>query len=179
MARSDVETAVQNAVEAATGLDDAHVIFADQNIGEPARPYILLRFGEGVPVQTLESHEHDGAAAVGQEIRMQASELLDLLLEVQSFTDDTHGNAQAVVVLEAVRRKLKLPTARDALRAAGLVPYAIGPVRNLAELDDTEFKGRALLEVRCYLVQTSEERTGYIATVELEDLTGNETMDLP
>jgi hypothetical protein len=171
---TDIESAIQNAIEAATGLDDAHVIFAEQNGPQPSRPFITIRMGDGTSRGEYVTHEHD---AVADELVLTAYSHRELVVSLQAFTSGTTGNT-ARAMLEALRLSLLLPTAREALRAVGLVPFEASRVQNITALDEADYQGRALLEVRCEVLQTAEERVPYIRTVAVTDTGTGDTFDV-
>lgn len=171
---ADIELALQNAVEVATGLDDAHVIFAEQEGQRPSLPYVTLRIGDTVGRGEFVTHVHDADA---DELVFTAYSHPDLLISINAYTAETTGNT-ARALLEALRLKLALPAARDALRAVGVTPRYASTVRNLTALDGADFRGRAQLDVRCEVVRTAEERVPYIRTVEVTDSGTGQTIDV-
>jgi hypothetical protein len=172
----DIEAALQNAVEVATGLDDAHVIFAEQNGPQPTRPFITLRLSDTSSRGEFVTHQHD---AVADELVFTAYSHRELVVSIQAFTSGTTGNT-ARAMLESLRLKLLLPAAREALRAVGVTPFSASSVQNLTALGENEadYLGRALLEVRCEVVQTLEERVPYIRTVEVTNENTGQTYDV-
>lgn len=167
MTREQLENAVRAWVRPASGLTEDQVYFGRQNVrrGETAARIIIL-FGDFVPrgVARLD-HEYDAGQPNGQEIEYSATETGELTVTLQAFAPDTVGNATPAELLKKCAGKLRLPSYRDALNAAGLGVLEVLPVQELPQVVSGEWEGGAFLEVRLALVQVETERTGYIETV--------------
>lgn len=106
-------------------------------------------------------------ALAGQEIDIKAIGRREFDLTVQCFgsVGQEQGDASPLAVLSAVRQALQLPTPRAALSAAGVTCFDPGPVRSVAAVAGTIFEPRAIFEGRWYMIETADEATGYIETV--------------
>lgn len=177
-----LQTAVKTWVLAGSGYASGRVFWSHQNGGKPINvDSITMRMvgplralGACDEVQTLT----DLGRPAGQEIEHRVIGRRELTLSLQAFTTTTVGSSRAVSTLSKVQAALSLPSVREALRAAGLFPFDAGAVVDLTALRDADFEGRAELSVRFYCSEEVSEFLGYIATVELEDYTGNATIDI-
>lgn len=175
---TQIEDALTAWVRTASGLADGKVIFAEQDVPEPALPYVTVRIGPVLPVGQDElSTTTDLGRAAGQEIEMKVTGVREFSVSIQSHTDQTTGAGTSRETLAKIQTSLKLPTVRDGLNAVGLSPFDIGQIQNVSLLVQTKFEHRSILEVRFYSNETLSEYTGYINTVSLVDYTGNDTID--
>lgn len=166
-----IEDALFDWVKAASGLADDYIFFDSQNGVAPIpNPYVTIRIGDmpniGVDAQT---HEYNSGASAGHEIVFYTNGMRDLTVSVTAFTPDTVGSGSARTIAAKLQAYLALDSIRDPLNAAGLGVLDAGTVRWVPKLDDTDFEGRALLEVRFCLAQSASDTTGYIATVTTPD----------
>lgn len=172
MAYEDVENALRAWVKTTSGLDDAHVFWADQHVEYPSGPFITLRItgttqvGELSDVQTI--YHSDGAP--GQEIEKRVVDTEELTLSIQVWgapVVSSSGKPSAVALAAQVRTGLSLPSVRQALDDAGMSVHDTGSVQNLGTLLDTEFEGRAQFDAKAYYALTASEFTGYISSIDL------------
>lgn len=171
MAWSDIEAAIRAWVKGATGLTDEQVIWADQNGGSPALPFIDVRLGDLIPVGSADGSDwvYDAGGPSGQEIVMSGHGVREFAVSIRAFSASPLGNDSARVLLSKVQTALALETARSALHAAGVTPFDNGRVQVVPAILDTAWEGRAVLQVRFYTEETVTERTTYIGTVEVTD----------
>ncbi len=106
-------------------------------------------------------------ASAGQEITIAELGRREFTLTVEAFGTQGQeaGNSSPRAVLSSVRRQLQLPAVRDGLRAAGLVPFDPGPVRDLSAVAGTIFEPRGRFDCRFYSSEEVSVQTGYIETV--------------
>lgn len=177
---SAIEDAIRAWVMGAAGYSEAQVLFSDQAADAPSTNYVTVQVGDfvrrGGPAET--DHNYDGARPAGQEIEIQARHPGEIVVSLQAFTDEVHGDASARSLLTKVQAALELETYRDPLNDAGLGVVDVGVVDSVPQFFGTRAEGRATLDVRFFVVQTATERVGYIATVQSVNLTGNDTMDI-
>lgn len=166
-------TAVENAlrawVKAGSGLDNEHVIWAEQGGPRPDGAFVTVRIGDLVPVGAFDevTHGYDATQPLGEEIEHVVRGERSCMVSVQAFTPEVMGSASARAVASRVLTALQRPSVRDALEAAGLSVYDPGTVKYVPAIVGTEFEARAVLEVGFYLVETASERGGYIAKVQV------------
>lgn len=170
IAWSSIEDAVRAWVLSASGLAAEAVYFADQAV--PASELgarIVVRLGDVLQVGTdaLE-HTYSDARPVGAEIEYTARGPRELVVSLQAFAPATVGSGTtARSLLAACQAALGLPSVRDALNLAGLGVLQEGAIQRIPGTSSNAPEDRAVLDTRFCLGQTTTERTGYIATVEL------------
>lgn len=165
-----VENAVRAWVLAATGLGESAVYFADQSVpASELAPRIVVRVGDVLQVGTdALSHDYSAARPAGAEIEYTARGPRELVVSLQAFAPTTTGSGNtARSLLAACQAALGLPSVRDTLNAAGLGVLQEGNVQRIPGTSSNAPEDRAVLDTRFCLGQTTTERTGYIATVEL------------
>lgn len=171
----NVEDAIRTWVKNASGLSDAHVLWAEQTGARPpSGDFMTIRLGDIVPLgavdELLELTDLDRPA--GQEIELRAMGVREFHVSVQAFSAATVRGNTARAQLARVQNALRLPSFRDALDEVGLSPFDAGTVRNVTELVGTKFEGRAVLDVRFYVADTVSEFVGYIDDVETTSYMG-------
>lgn len=179
IAWATVETAIQNWVETASGLADNKVIWADQDGGRQATPYMTIRMGDLVAVGTGDEVEQifDEEADAGEEIEHRIHGQRELHVTVQAF-GPVVGASSARALLSKVQAALSLPSVRETLRAAGLTAFDAGKIQNISALLGADFEGRAVLDVRFYIAESVSEFTTYIEHVEVTDTSTDETFTI-
>jgi len=166
-------TAIENALRAwvltASNLDEQHVIWSNQDGNRPSGDVITLKLGDGIPLGAFDAIEEktDLARPAGQEVELQVQGPREMVLAIQCFTDSDSGDATARAVLSTVQTKARLPSIAAALEAAGVSIFDLGRVQYVPAINGTDFEGRAVLEVRLYVVDTASEFTSYVSTVEV------------
>lgn len=164
-----VEIAVRDWVVATTGLTS--VIRSSQDGPRPTAPFAEIRVdglkAVGAVDQLVDSYDAGGDA--GEEITRTVSGQRDVPVTVRCYTQSAVGSDSALALLSRAQVGLALPSARDALAAAGLAPFDAGAVKAIPGVLDTRWEGRAELTVRFYLVVEASETTGYIATADVTD----------
>ena len=167
-----MERAIWRWLKAATGLPDAQIVWADQNVKQPPNPFLSLRIRDTLRIGSdYTEHTYDASAAAGQEIVQTVRGLREFTLGLQAFTSPVVGNDSARALLAKVDTSVLLEENRLLLAEGGLVAFDAGPVLNLSALGGADFEGRAALDVRFYVSAALEARTGYIARVTLTDET--------
>lgn len=182
MATTDWE-AVENAIRAwvvtGSGLPADKVIWANQDGDRPEDPFITIALSglHGRGMDTVESST-DLNRPAGEEIRLNVKGLREMTASVQAFTDATTGNSGARALLMKVQAALRLPSIRDALGALSLSPFDPGDVQVFPIVFPTGFEGRGTLAVRFYVMQTVDEFTGYISSVELTNTSTGDVIEV-
>lgn len=168
IAWSTLEDAVRAWALAASGLAADQVYFANQDVRRSeAAPRVIITLGDLVTigVDSL-THDYSAARPAGQEIEYTARGPRELAVSLQAFAPLTVGSGvTARSLLDLCQAKLRLPSVRDALNAAGIGVLDPGTVRRLPQVVAGKWEDAAFLDVRCLVGQSVTERTGYIATV--------------
>jgi hypothetical protein len=167
MSWEDIESAMTDAVVTASGYPSGQVLWSYQNVTEPQLDFIVIHFGGertlGVDRVCIST---DLGRPNGQEIKQEIRGVREVPFTFTVYTSDRTGEAAARRVAEKIRTKLRLPSIRYSLRAVGLSPFDPGPVQYVPDVPSTDFRGRAICTVRCYIpVLDCIEYTGYIARV--------------
>lgn len=157
-----------------TGLSAERVLWAEQLPPRLTRPFATLKLGAltrtGGADELRESTDLD--APDGEEIEFTAVGQRLLVVSCQAFTQDITGGAAARALLARAQAALALPSVTEAFAGAGLVVVNEGGINDLTALLDTQFEGRAQMDVTFALAGSVTERTGYIAEAEIaEDTT--------
>lgn len=108
----------------------------------------------------------------GSEIAHKARGQRNVTLTMQCFAEDATGTARAGAILDAVRAGAVLPTARDALRVAGvgLADFdAITPIS--AVVGTTQWEPRAVMTCRFFIASEKSELGTYIERAEVTQTT--------
>jgi hypothetical protein len=87
------------------------------------------------------------------------------VLSVQVIAAPTSGASSAAALLGAAVMKLRLPSALEQLRVAGVAVIEVGDTQDLSALFASDIESRAKLDVRLRTMDTATEKTGYIDTV--------------
>lgn len=165
MDRIAIENALHAWVAAALGVE---TIWAGQNAPAPALTYATLRlsgpFGHGAELSSATNLSNPA----GQEIEQTVSEQQEWSLSVQVY------GSGALALLAAAKLKLQLPSALEAVRAAGVAVVEAGDTQDVSALIGSQLETRALMDVRIRTVDQATERIGYIDRVGLSSpWTGN------
>lgn len=182
-----IENAIYDWMSAATGIT---VNWATQDLPEPVYPYITLkRDDDGVDLsargELLEKTELGNPA--GEEIEQTALSDVEFFISCQCRTQSDSPGSSSNAYLNSAKYQLKLPSIRNALRAAGAIVVEAEPVLDLDEVQGEEWVSGASMDVRFRTLASVLEKTGYIAKVEVEgtfknvagDTVVNYTEDIP
>lgn len=164
--------AMHAAIIAASKLPDGQVIWKGQNVGAPEESYVAMSLGPVLEVgQDGEVDKTDLSRPAGEEVELEMLGSREVALQLEVFTAatvPTVGAEDALTIAERVRTRLRLSSIRRPLAEATVSPFGIGQVQHLPAIEAAGFRGRALLDVRCYLsvpLDDAKEYTGYIARV--------------
>lgn len=103
----------------------------------------------------------------GQEIVQTLAEHQEWVLSIQLLAASTSGASSARALLQAATMRLRLPSALDPLRVAGIAVVEVGDTQDLSALFAADIEPRAKVDVRLRTVDTATEKTGYIDRVGL------------
>jgi len=165
-----VRDAFVAAIATASGLDAQHVVWAYQRATQPTGPYISLS------LSVLSNPGQDGIVATtdltrpaGQEIQLAVIGFREATLDLEIFSDvvvSANGSADPIEIGENVRAALALPTLRETAAVAGISFLGDSPVQYLPEIVAVDFRGRATLDIQCFVpAAAAVEYTGYVASV--------------
>lgn len=167
MSWADIEDATHKAIRLASGYASDQVFWSHQNFNAPTLDYVLLTFGGELALgQDWIRITQDLTRPVGQEIKLDVRGVREVPLQIEVFTSDVYGDSAARRVAEMIRTKLRLDGVRHGMRRAGISPFDSDSVQWIPDIPTANFRGRAVLTVRCYVpVIDCYEYVGYIATV--------------
>lgn len=174
---ADIELALHDAVARGTGLPAQQVVIGYSNRGRPDGDGAVITIGDGIPVgmdRTAWLHNPDRTSTT--DIEVATVGLREVSIGVQVFTIATTGNQSARALLGKLQSSLFMESIRDDLRERGFQVLDVGAVRNLTALAGADYEGRAILEFTGYVPATASEFLGYIASVEVTDLTTGQTV---
>lgn len=177
-----IEDAIRTWIKNATALPDAQIYFQFQNGGQPtSAPFITITVPDSwraLGAYAEQTKTTNLGNPNGSEITYTATSEKDALITIQAFAENTvtfpNGNPPALpntsgltamALLSACQTALGLDGVRYALNQAGVGVYDEGHIRQVNAVIETYFEGRAVLEIRCYLVDQATESDGYINEV--------------
>lgn len=162
-----IENALRAWVVAASGYPEGRVIWADQNGPRPTGDVITMQLRDIVTLGAADEiiETTDLGRPAGQEVEVKAEGMREFACLLQCYTEATNGDSSGRAVLTRVQTHLGLPTVGDALKAAGVSVHDRGTVQYVPGIANTNFEGRATLEVQCNGSDAAVEYVGYIATV--------------
>lgn len=178
-------TAIEDALHAwavaATGVAADHVLWANQNSGRPAGAWVTLARGAiiGPGSDRMVVSNTSGSPPSGAEVTHTARGRRELPVTLAVYDAAVTGAGSALAVAEQARASLNKPSVRAQLRAAGIVVFDHGDVRDVPALDAVGFEGRAVLEIRCYVAEVVSETSGYIASAIITDLDTGQEIETP
>lgn len=163
----DVGDAIQQAVERAAG--GITTIWKDQNRNAPGVPYVTVRLGGPITlgIDYIRTSQ-DLTRVQGQEIKMEVRGQREVPLEIECFTKEHVSGRQgaALELCSRVLAGLTLPSVRAILNAQDIAPFDPGAPNWIPDIPSTNFRGRAVATVRCYMPPpTAVEYAGYIDRV--------------
>lgn len=183
MSASAYETAIHGVIVQASGLSAQNVFWASQtaDVNKPAGQHTTLQFISeiGVGLNSENILTYDENQPNGQEIGHAHVVIRELVLSLQVIGGTTVGDGSARDIATKIQRRLKLPTVREPLSAVGLSLFDYGVVQSLPAILDADFEARAVFELRFYLREIETERTGYIASAEIENEVNGDVIIVP
>lgn len=175
MDRRAIEDALRAWVVTATQLAQDRVVFAHEALRLPeTEARAIITVGDQLNlmgVDQLTSTFNAGNPA-GQEFVERVDGLRELVVSVQTFAPSPSETGvppvTAIYLADRCQASLGLPSVRDALRAGGVGVLQAGAVQRVPTVRALGYEDRAVLAVRCCVVASAEERTGYVSTFGLE-----------
>lgn len=165
-----ITEAVRVWVRDSASLPDGQVILQDQTGRELQPPYATVRVNGSAKAFPMDyaGSETDLTQAAGQEVERFVAGHRVITAAVNIFTKGAFGGAGATSMLSNARDRLELESVQAAFAAAGAALSEASDVRNLSALLETNFQGRAHLELKLLAVSVESERTGYISSIAVE-----------
>lgn len=163
------ENGIQARVVAATGLATTKVIWENQNVDRPARPYVSMNIEsaeESSPSQDVITYDNPVPTA-GSEILIKNISQQVVEIRLTAFTTEVIGDSSARALLQKVRMHLSSESAQSALCAL-VEPIGVLTTSNVQDASivlETEVEGRAILTVRVMVGDENVEANTYIETV--------------
>lgn len=164
---SAIEKALWDWVKAGSALADGSIIWAHQDGPIPATPYILLAFGEMLPlgafdeVVTSDADDPEPGADLNLTVRGQR----EFAVKLEAFTGDVVGTSSPRALLSVVQAALALPSIGDIFQTAGISMFERGTITYVPAIRRAAFEARAHLEVRFYCTEEISELSTWIETV--------------
>ena len=170
-------TAINNALHAwivsALSIAAARVIWAKQNLPQPAYPYIVLGHDGLATEGTLDEKiaTTDLEQPAGEEIELLTTGPREFTLRVTAHVDQGTGaydsDAQATALLTRAQSSLGQRSVLDGLSAGGVAMIERLPVLDTSVVVNGEWSSQAALDVRFRVASQMTERIGYIDKVQL------------
>jgi hypothetical protein len=159
-----IQDAIQAAMAAAAALPPEKVLWAFQNVNQPANPYLKLSIpGLLTKGQDWLSQAYDATRPAGQEIELQPMGTREVAIELQAFTDEVADESSAHFYLDGISTALIRPSIRDLLTAVGVSIFDPQGVQYAPAVVAANFRGRATATLRSYIpAQAASEYVGYI-----------------
>jgi hypothetical protein len=164
---SAITEAVRAWVRDSLSLPDGKVILQDQTGQELTPPYATVRIStSSKPFGTdFADSVTDLARAQGQEVELSTTGPRNILAAINVYTLGAFGGAGATAMLANARDRLELDSVVAAFGAAGVAVVDTSDVQNLSALLETNFQGRAHLELTLGASSSDSERVGFIETI--------------
>lgn len=170
-----IEDALFDLVKASTGFADENIIFSDQDAWSPSpTAYATIYMGDLMGVGLDASKwDYNVSRPVGAEIVRSTVGLRTMPAKLSIYTPETTGSATARTIAAKLQADLALPSIRQALNVAGIGVLKQGDVRWVPKINNSNFEGRAVVEVMLTLAQGSSDSTGYIKIVNITPTINN------
>jgi hypothetical protein len=142
-----VQDALRTAISVAGGLP---TIWRDQDANQPGADYVGLSLGRvaTVDVDWVDERYDDEAGQIA--LTLAGTREVMLQIEVWSTrTVEKVAEETARATCDKIVSKLRLPLARNAFKAVGVVPFDPGPTNWVPSVVAAGFRGRAQCDVRC------------------------------
>jgi hypothetical protein len=166
-----IDDALYDWIVGELGVD---VIWANQNVPQPAYPYVTLMRSGTEEVSSLDETREttDLTAAAGEEIELETTGPREITLTVTAHAEpcETEGLAagkSGVDLLSKAQSSLGKLSVLDALGVAGVALIERLPVLDTSVVVNARWISQASMEVRLRVTASMTEQTGYIDKVEL------------
>lgn len=172
--RTLFRTTVKNWLKAAMSLNEAHVIWANQSVPRPTKPYASVLFPSGSVKFGVADESEKSYNAGTQAVERQSNGPRTIVAQIEVYADPaTVANAdEAFELLENALLMLDTEGVRTAFRAAKLGVISQSPVSRMDEQLGDRWERRAIAEVVfSYSAETFDDGGGgtgdWIETVEI------------
>lgn len=168
-----IDDALHAWIVSALSITAARVIWANQNLPQPAYPYVTLQHPGLVEVGTLDEtiSSTDLTADPGEEIELLTTGPREFTLTVTAHvdvgTDAYNSDAQATALLSLAQSSLGQRSVLDALSVAGIAIIERLPVLDTSVVVNGEWNSQATMDVRMRVTSEMTEQIGYIDKVKL------------
>lgn len=173
----NIENALVAWVKAQTGFATGQVLWANSNASRPAGEFVSLQLTDVTPITAadeVQAIDHTGdlvAPDAGAEIEMAVQARRQFGLSLQCFAPAgpiavPRSATAPRAILEALSASLALPSVKAGFEAVGVSCYSKGATQDIPALVGANFEGRAILDLRFYVVNGLSEFTTYIGTVD-------------
>lgn len=168
-----IELAIFNWVVGAVpaGITESQIVWADQNIDQPAYPFITLRKEN---FQIIEGPCSDDPRVFDENLQtlfIEVRSQLEFDIQVRGHVDEScpPGNlSNAFFFLTDLMCGLDLPSARSALSEAGLAVVEQSPVLDISAALNNKWISRASTEIRVRVCTTKREAVDYFESVAID-----------
>jgi len=160
-------------------LNNGQIIWANQNIPQPAYPYITLRRDSLIRLGGRDEIRQsvDMSQPQGQEVALETVGVREFTLTLNAFVDEQTGannpNCDAIYLLSVLQSSLSQQSIIEAFCLSGIAVVEELAVTDLSEVVNGLFISRASMGVRFRTTFTCIERTGFIDTVEIQSVPSN------
>lgn len=143
-------------VDSVTSYGDSKIIWLDQNVPRPEKPYIGMRITPFVQVgQDYVGHPDNAGDA-----NINGNREFTLMIQ--------HYGVGSVQVLENLRSSLQKPTIQESLREDGIVFVDRLDISDISELFDNEYEERATMDLLFRIAQSITDNVGVIESTNIE-----------
>ena len=172
-----IELAIFNWVAGAVpaGITESQIVRADQNIDQPAYPFITLRKENFQIIEGPCSEDRRFFDEDTGELFIVVLSQLEFDIQVRGHVDEScpPGNlSNAFFFLTDLMCGLDLPSARSALREAELVVVSQNPVLDISSTLNNKWISRATTEIRVRVCTTKREAVDYFESVAIDGKCG-------
>lgn len=141
----------------------------DMEVSSTSSPPSVVA-SNGNAYQCTTGGETAAGPPAGKEIQLQVQGYREVTLSIEVFTEtlvSSDDSRDALGIVEQIRSALTLPSIVDRLSSQGVSTIDLSaPATYVPEIVSIGFRGRAVLDVRCYVpAVAATEYTGYIAQV--------------
>lgn len=161
-------------------VSNTQIIWADQNVAQPAYPFITLkknnlRFieGGGAMSETRSFVNDDG------DLVTEVRGIVEFFLTIRAHVDDSQpvGDeaTNAFFLMAGIAARLDLPRAREILCGGDLVVIEQQPVLDISSTTNEKWVSRATTDIRFRTSSVFSEVVDYFDTVAIDGTCGTET----